>query len=84
MNRTTISLALSTMLLIVFAAVAQPIANDPPCAVEVEFHYQGYDGPVHIAGCLTQHTYIGDGLIVKARSLGDGIFRDGFDGEGTP
>ena len=57
-----------------------PADSAPPCAVMVEIDYTGPTGLVQIRdACLTEHTYIGGGLVVKARNIGDVIFKDGFD-----
>ena len=56
--------------------------GNPPCAVQVVIDLSTYDGPKHFQDlCLSQPALYGDGLLsVEARSMGDGLFRDGFDG----
>lgn len=80
MNRIMISLALSALMLCALVAVAQPRAAETPCPVSVEVNYASPTGPVTIAGCLSDHAYIGGELLVVVRSSGDPIFNDGFDG----
>jgi hypothetical protein len=72
------SLILSTTLLTVLPS-SQPEVQT--CAVQVVIDLQTYDGPKHYENfCLSQPAMYGDGLLsIEAVSLGDGIFRDGFD-----
>ena len=65
---------------------AQPMQPwQPPCAITTDITVHTYIGPIVITDlCLTLARYTGDHLQVQAIDLADGIFRDGFDGEGTP
>lgn len=68
------------------SALAQPLQPwQPPCAITTDITVNTYIGPIEITDlCLTLATYTGGHLTVQAADLSDGIFRDGFDGEGTP
>ena len=56
-----------------------PIGSDPAC-VEVEFTLHAYSGPIHVENaCLTAFTHAGDSMVVEARDMGDGIFKNGFE-----
>lgn len=61
-----------------------PAQTAEPC-IAVKFTLHAYSGPIMIEdACLVAHTYSGDLLIVEARDMGDGIFKNGFDPEDTP
>ena len=65
--------------MILEAVVALALAA---CPVEVQFTLHSYTGPIVIDNaCLVSNTYTGNMLVVEARDMGDGIFKDGFDGD---
>lgn len=74
--------AIAAILLAILIIVPASGQNTPqPCAVQVVIDLQTYDGPKHYQNfCLSQPVMYGDGLLsIVAISLGDGLFRDGFD-----
>lgn len=65
------------------AAQPAPAPDAPqPCAVQVVIDLQTYEGPKHFENfCLSLPAMYGNGLLsVEATGMGDGIFKDGFDG----
>lgn len=67
--------------LTLLAILAFSPAKSDPCAVVTSIHVSTYTGPVDLTGCMTGHGY-GDGvLVVDARQIGDGLFKNGFDPE---
>ena len=52
-----------------------------PCAVQVVIDLTTYEGPKHYQNfCLSEPALYGNGLLsVEAVSMGDGIFKNGFD-----
>ena len=69
--------AIVLMTLIAYGQTVEP----QTCAVQVVIDLQTYDGPQHFENlCLSQPAMYGDGLLsVEAVSMGDGLFKDGFD-----
>jgi len=64
------------------AAVAQLPYAPPPCTVTAHLVINTYIGPIEIDNvCMTTASYTGGQLYVEGIDLGDGIFRDGFDGD---
>lgn len=72
------SLIASATLLAVLPS-SQPEAQT--CAVQVVIDLQTYDGPKHYDNlCLSLPAMYGNGLLsIEAVSMGNGIFKSGFD-----
>lgn len=63
-------------------AIAQTQHQPQACAVSAHAVIHTYDGPIEIDQlCMTVTQYTGGQLQFEAVDMGDGIFRDGFDGE---
>lgn len=58
------------------------VAGTPNCPVQVSIDLDTYNGAVHYENiCLTLPAMYSNGLLsIEGVELGDGIFKDGFDG----
>lgn len=75
-------IAILFVALISLVALAQIPVEPKPCAVIATAVIHTYDGPIAIDQlCMTVTRHTGDALQFEARDLGDGIFRDDFDGD---